>query len=834
MAKLLKLRLGVADDPTALQPTLNDCLEAMLQQADLLMTDVLHGLTLATSASGARRVAGFQKGANKQAIDGLNAASKAVCKTYKDELTSVVYQGGGKEQVQTELLRFEDLQLFEDAELDQSIEVARAQQEVSLAVDDVLGTLDGLVSTLLGWRTVQPGLNPLRPEVFVRALQATLAKHVPDPGVREALIVPAAGLLGANLRKLYREMADWLLSTGVEPAVPMGGKLDKNSTGRAAVNNATAKTLLTLDKLRKLLAGDFDAPKPRGEFLHTVPASMALLQEMKAVDTLVKRLEQRPAPVAPPAPQTLEEQDAQAKESPPPRIGQQLGEEVVRLMFDNLTSDTRLLGPLKSELRAMEPAILKMAQADSRFFSDRNHPARQVLDRITQRSLAFASESDPGWPRFLQAVQSCTAWLGSKVVDSETFGELIEQLQKQWGDQDQGLRQRREEAARALLHAEQRNLLAQKLGAEFMQQLEGLDVADFVADFLKNSWSQVVAEAQLSCVDGSDDPYGYRAMVEDLIWSVQKTTAQRGRQRRLVQMIPGLLHTLREGLHRIHYPPELTQRFFDNLITIHRAAVQEKPDPQAVAAAEAAEAEVSRMDMEAAEAAMWMAQNEVTDSGYLEADSFMPPDAAEPQPEPPAAKKPARSLFAEPAEEVEVEEITPEQFAAAEREVAEREVAEREAAEAARREAEEADKRAAEEAAEASQAEAAAPAQPEAVLQLRPAAEEMQAAAPESAAAAAAEESAGPVGAADLRTGTWVELSVNKTWTRMQLTWASPHGTLFMFTSLAGSAHSMSRRTLERLRADGTIRIVAERNVVDEALDQVAKAALKNSLDNKG
>ena len=36
MAHLLKLRLGVSDDPTAFRPSLNDCLEAMLQQADLL------------------------------------------------------------------------------------------------------------------------------------------------------------------------------------------------------------------------------------------------------------------------------------------------------------------------------------------------------------------------------------------------------------------------------------------------------------------------------------------------------------------------------------------------------------------------------------------------------------------------------------------------------------------------------------------------------------------------------------------------------------------------------------------------------------------------------
>jgi hypothetical protein len=100
--------------------------------------------------------------------------------------------------------------------------------------------------------------------------------------------------------------------------------------------------------------------------------------------------------------------------------------------------------------------------------------------------------------------------------------------------------------------------------------------------------------------------------------------------------------------------------------------------------------------------------------------------------------------------------------------------------------------------------------------------------------AATVEEPPANVRANDMKTGTWVELNVKGDWVRAQLTWASPAGTLFMFTSQAGTAHSMSRRTLDRLRAQGHIKVIAERNVVDEALDQVAKTALKNSLDNKG
>ncbi len=723
MAKLLKFRIGVSHDPTTREPSLNDCLDAVLQQADLLITDVLNGLVVASAPTAARRSAPLQAPGTQAAVAHLAAKAKAVGATWRTELTRIVYQGGGKEQVATEALRFEDLRLFEQSEIDQSIEVARAHQEVSHAVDDVLPALDALVSTLLGWRTVQPGLNPLRPDAFVRALQACLATHVPEAAVRESLIAPAAGLLGANLNKLYRELADWLRSCGVEPAVPLGGRLVQGAgaLGKPVVDSV-AKTLLTLDRLRKLLAGDFDAQAPRPEFLYTVPASMAMLQEMKGVDALVQKLEQRPrAPAAAPA-----ERDMLADVPPAetPRIGLQLGEEVVRMMFDNLERDRRLLPEFKRQLQAMEPGVHKLAKQDSRFFSDRTHPARQFLDRITQRSLAFTDEKDPGWRRFLLTVEDAVRWVESKVVDAETFDELVKHLDQQWTGHDDVVRGKREDAARALLHAEQRNLLAQKLAAEFAQAAEGLGVADFVVDFLKGSWSQVVAEAQLSCADGSDDPYGYRALVDDLIWSVQKSTARRGRSRRLVQMIPGLLAKLREGLDRIQYPPELTARFFNNLITIHRAAVHEGRDKASRAAADAVEGEASRFDD--SEQGLWLDSQEAEESGFVPDEAF-------------SAEQPAAAQLEQ-------------------------------------------------------------------------------------------QEPGGPVRPGEWHTGTWVELLVTGDWVRAQLTWASPHGTLYMFTAQTGSAHSMSRRSLDRLLAQGHIRIVAERNLIDEALDQVAKTALRNSV----
>jgi hypothetical protein len=81
----------------------------------------------------------------------------------------------------------------------------------------------------------------------------------------------------------------------------------------------------------------------------------------------------------------------------------------------------------------------------------------------------------------------------------------------------------------------------------------------------------------------------------------------------------------------------------------------------------------------------------------------------------------------------------------------------------------------------------------------------------------------------ELDIGSWVELRIDRQWVRAQLTWASPHRTLFMFHSAQGEAHSMSRRTMDRLRAKDEMKIVAISHVVDNALDAVAQAALLNN-----
>ncbi|WP_439587846.1 DUF1631 family protein [Hydrogenophaga sp.] len=88
--------------------------------------------------------------------------------------------------------------------------------------------------------------------------------------------------------------------------------------------------------------------------------------------------------------------------------------------------------------------------------------------------------------------------------------------------------------------------------------------------------------------------------------------------------------------------------------------------------------------------------------------------------------------------------------------------------------------------------------------------------------------------ASNLPVGTWVDIAQDGHAVRWQITWASPHGTLFLFTGANGRSLSMTKRGLDRLQEQNRLRVVADHGVVDEALDEVARQAWLNSAKTDG
>jgi hypothetical protein len=428
-----------------------------------------------------------------------------------------------------------------------------------------------------------------------------------------------------------------------------------------------------------------------------------MIQDMRKVDQLLLQLRQRQAAMPGHGEDSLAAfREAMQREARRP--AQVLGLEVAHLLVENLAGDPRLLPPVRDIVRELEPPLLRLALVDPRFFSDRGHPARQLLEQLTQRSLAWSSQDDAGFPAFLDGLQQATeALLDAGGSGPETFEIALSVLQESWDEAQPRRRRNRERAVRALLRAEQRNLLAERLARQILERPDAGSAPREALAFLAGPWAQVMAQARLTDTTGAADPGACDWVVQTVLASVQPALASRvaGQHRTLVARID-------EGLASIDHLPADTDRW-QNLLSALRDLALSTATSSALRSAEP--------EPPPAAVNTWLAPLEMHESSFVPDSSLVPGVAA-------------AESDGLPAQELEV--------------------------------------------------------------------------------------------------GAFVDMHAGG-WERWQLTWASPHGMLLMFTHASGASRSMTRSKLNGMLAQGTLRLVSSRPVVDGALDAVARAAWRNS-----
>jgi hypothetical protein len=695
-------------------------------------------------------------------------------------------------------LQFDQLELMDERQVQERVDAARGLQMAVMAVESELGDFNALVCAVLGLQQVQADRNPIRPEVFVRALRSILAECGVDVAVSQRWGQVMGPALGQELRKLYTRLKEQLLVQGIKPVGYVVVKTPQSLSGRAGASpggagrrttgdsSSTAQAIsgsdtavLTIHQLRRLLSGELQGataqlaarvgmrghaapqagagPASDARLDQSLSAAVEVLGEVRHMVQALDRMGQQSAQA-----QDLTTVRAQLR-SNAQDDGQLLGQEVVNLIIANIASDSRLLPPVQQVVCNLEPALLRLALIDPRFFSDKKHPARRLLEEVAQHSFAFDSVEATGFAVFLERVEQAVQELDqSEIADAKPFAAVLDKLRQAWELDDQLLRQRQEAAQQALLLAEQRNQLAAELSRSMAQRPDAVFMPDEVMAFVVGPWSQVMAQARLVKPRSTDPQIDCDALVEDLFWSVRPDLT-RNNLPTLVRLIPRLLEGLRQGLRLIDYPQIATQQFLDELIALHEKCMDFSGGSTGRSRRSAATVPMSLPGALSTPASPWLAPQEARDSGFM--DDLGGSTESSPRRDF-AATEPASMRDFAPTEPASMSD-----FAATE----------------------------------------------PMSLPIEP-----MDAAPLPASSLADH----------LQVGTWVELFAAGDWVQAQLTWASPQGTLFLFTGLHGSTHSMTRRLLDRLCQENQLRVstVAADSVVDQALNAVAEVAMRNSI----
>lgn len=708
---------------------------------------------------------------------------------------------------------FGELSLLDESEVLAQVELSRAQQVALHATDATLSELNTLVSSAQGLRSVQPERNPLRPENYIRALQQVVGDTGVPSDVRQLWMQHMRDLLGQQLVSTYKKAAQSLRDHGVQPVgYAVAGM--PGATGRSSVHGGgyaasqmgypsayggpatdyghpsaygrggsqptgwggapstgvplapeAEEALLTVGILRQMLAGGGDPfgydtghtgpgahagapmvqvampagggqrrqqqpPRAANHPGYYPPEAAEAMEDIVQLERLVGRLAgSQNAPLSDwgghSSPGAVEYASVHGAAASAAAASSRNATEVVSRMMENIAQDARLLAPIQRAMQNLEPSIKQLVRYDAQFFSDDQHPARRLLDEVTQRSLAFASEDAPGFSRFVRLLNEAVTHLAlADIKDATPFDNVLSALQKAWDAYEAKLRERREAEERRLMQAEQQEMLAEKIAADIRKLPDADKVPQDLMDFVTGPWSRVVAKAQTEQPGGAEgDPGSYLAMVPLLFWCAQPELL-RAEPDRLGQAIAGMLGTVREGLQSIEHPEEQTAVVLERLVALHQTA---RDYADAVARAADGDHDVFEgMRQDGAEDALHEVLQYESQAGSLDGfpDSFR--DGG----------------LGDSRAGVDVVLDSPE------------------------------------------------PGEPPVPA----------GAAPDGAAPQA--DAAEPI----VQLGQWIELTSNRRAVRTQLTWASPHNTLFLFTAADGSTQSMTRRMLAKLAAQGMVK----------------------------
>jgi hypothetical protein len=670
-------------------------------------------------------------------------------------------------------LNIEQLELMDPTQVQERIERVRARQHILLVAGENLAALDAHVAALEGVEQVNPARNPFRPDVYLSALQSVMTRFKVPRAVRVLWLQHLSAPLATGLNAAYAQWHQELHASGTAHALMLpGGAAGPPTPGRAPGNRPQGKaqvreTLLTLERLRSLIAGEYE-PQPKSaveafarkfarefesvrkaeadlidsQFSPTIPAAYETLQELKQVEQVVQRIEQRPVQSGSlfDSKKAVPERDRLFQQAQ--GIGQRLSLEVVSLMVDNLVSDTRLLAPIRQVISKLELTLLRLVLVDVRFFTDRHHPARVLLQELSERGLAFDSQDDPQFDFFLLSLQRHLSPLADAQIDGdEPFEIALSALRLAWREAAMraGTLTQIHGAVAALEAAERRHVQAQRIAAGVRGIPGFVDAPQGVVDFLLGPWVQVAASAQLADKSADKDPGGYQALMKPLVWSAHPELASQDVPK-LTSLVPRLLSKLREGLRLIDYPAVKTSAFFDLLMRLHQQAF--RPTPVGMPQAPETKPLVPTRVLE--DIPLWVSPAEALASGFMFLDEESDEGVLAKQ-----ASDPAPDFDLLPGEVMS-----------------------------------DADRAAAQ----------------EALLD-------------------------------KMVVGTWVELLSNGVWSRTQLGWISLQRSTYLFTSVQGKIQSMTKRSLLRLMALQKLRLLAERSVVDGALDAIVHTATLNSLD---
>lgn len=634
---------------------LEDCRGLVLDQLSSVVTLALDKMADDLTADALKSSKGEHQRALLDAVmlvrEQRSALEQRFRRYFSDIFERRLFATGDARDSVAEPLSSDELTLVSEEVISDKIDVDRLIQRARSRLDpnEVLG-IRARLGALLERDWFDEGNHPASPEAIYEALRTTVHELAPSPEVRQALLAAFEPHVSRSLNAIYNTVNTQLVANQVlpkiRPRVSRTAGMESRGAGKAGaaplpgqVGAAGADGLVSVSQSmlsslqQAMIKASVGSPQARGDAARLLsdpsmfgvadlpiePVGGSLLETLTEMQVDLAAdpryagqagAEGLALPAGAEAGSDTDGASARMVMDLLPLLIEkvkaggtpldQMTVELVSVVFDYIYADKGLAEPVKHQLLRLQVVAVKAALLDRSFFARRQHPMRQLIDRITMLAadpdadLAVDAPLVTGLSQVVdKLVAEFTNDLSAFLVAIDKIDELAQQETARRAEQ---LAAQLEAAAReeafSLALEQARSAIAARIDHE---------TPSFVREFLLRWWTPVIAR---SGVEGGVDPSastqgagkvqaeadgpGQKALkiAEFLIWSV--TPKHPEEIPRLAGLLPRLIKALNEGARAVDVPESERTNFMQELLEAHAKIIESakvwqsgQPDPRA-------------------------------------------------------------------------------------------------------------------------------------------------------------------------------------------------------------------------------------------------------------
>lgn len=321
------------------------------------------------------------------------------------------------------------------------------------------------------------------------------------------------------------------------------------ATGITPLARARQRAQGVMGQLRRLLT----QPETGFDMVNAPPASAALAHALAAhrvqadtyysgIATLVE--DYSPAAVVQLAGAVRERSTELKKKAS--TAGEKAIIEVVALMFQSILAEDRIPPAVRVWFARLQVPVLRVALAEPEFFSNVDHPARKLIDRMGACVMGFDATSINGSAleaeirRVVQVIEQYPE-TGRRVFQL-VYDEFEKFLSKFLTEKQSTSR-----LVTVAQQVEQKETLAIQYTIELRTMLRDMPVREEIREFLFKIWAEVLALSAVRDGPQHADTVALKRTAADLVWAAS-AKPNRSDRAQVIQNLPGLLQRLRHGL----------------------------------------------------------------------------------------------------------------------------------------------------------------------------------------------------------------------------------------------------------------------------------------------